>query len=778
MTARQGRIRFHAILALLLNPLFAAHALAQSGPAAVDVQIKSVGARIESNTTNGVRLGQWVPVLVELTLQQGQVFQGDVRVECTDIDGDFVDYVERPVALAPGPPKRVWVYARMNSAQDRPRVTVTDEQGARVAARPLPDFDVVSNSRVLIADISDRPVTSLRLMRSSSEGEYGMARPYYRDVMIAQQPAVELPDRWFGLEMFDAIVWDEPDPDKLSSAQLDALRDWVRFGGQLIIGVGASWQKLRKSPLAEILPLEGDGATVTARALPRFAERVAESPRAEFEVPIALTTARRSRGWQTLYERIPGGPEISLVVMDSVGSGRVVTTAGLLRDLSKIAAGDRFLREILDLNPISQDLIKSEAEQMYVVAQEPSLYEWWIERIDYRGEGSFYNLAATAFVVAYILIATLASWWWLRRHTLTHLSWTVFAGFALVASAVSIVTVTAASGLSRGVKSLALVDLESGKSDGRGHFWFGYRSPIRQTPDLSLPGEDAYLRALSHGRLDWLSYATPQRYGSVVSRATLEDTPMRATLKQFEGAWSGPLPGAIRAQLTVDRDGRVTSGSWIKNDLGVRILGGYLLYLDPRLRDDPLRPAGLKNDYRLRANVPPAINVLALELPGIAPGDQVRDPGARAYQQLDQALADYRAQASPDPAAMPDLQNLWRLQQDWSGNAAGLFTALARDTTRRTIDAALLLSTRNLYLHCTLNDFSKAGRRIRTEGLTDVDVTHWLMRGQGILLLVSDEPGPARLHANGEPMRIQEGLTLYRVRTPLEYSRAGGGADQ
>jgi hypothetical protein len=48
-------------------------------------------------------------------------------------------------------------------------------------------------------------------------------------------------------------------------------------------------------------------------------------------------------------------------------------------------------------------------------------------------------------------------------------------------------------------------------------------------------------------------------------------------------------------------------------------------------------------------------------------------------------------------------------------------------------------------------------------------VMHWLTRGQAVLLLLADSPGPASLHAAGKPLAAQEGRTLYRVRVPINY---------
>ena len=135
---------------------------------------------------------------------------------------------------------------------------------------------------------------------------------------------------------------------------------------------------------------------------------------------------------------------------------------------------------------------------------------------------------------------------------------------------------------------------------------FGYSSPLRTSVDLSLAGAGCFLRPLSPGPAPTSWYATPQRYAATPANALLESTPLRATLKQFEGLWQGELNGAVRCELTIDRrSGELTAGSWLQNDLDVPIAGGYLLYTDPRLPGTPLRAAGQTATWSGWKDVPP-----------------------------------------------------------------------------------------------------------------------------------------------------------------------------
>ena len=71
-----------------------------------------------------------------------------------------------------------------------------------------------------------------------------------------------LPGRWYGYEAARAIVLDTGDREVI--AALDGLRgqalvEWVKRGGHLVVAVGANWQAVKDSVLGPILPGVPDG---------------------------------------------------------------------------------------------------------------------------------------------------------------------------------------------------------------------------------------------------------------------------------------------------------------------------------------------------------------------------------------------------------------------------------------------------------------------------------------------------------------------------------------
>lgn len=767
--------------------LWAAAAAACAQP--VQGQVEAVGFQVATGFV--IRLGQWFPIVVNLKSQGSETFAGELRMEGIDLDGDRVAFTRAQVTVSgeAGRGKEFWCYGVANGVNELPpNLAVVGQDGALVTELPLPQCGQLLNEDLLVLDISDAKVTALGSLQVLREGTWSPGqrtdgtRNFYRNVVIGTLPrgAKDLPDRWWGLEAVNVIVWDQPDPAALTSWQRDALIEWVRNGGQLILGIGPSWGALSKSDFAPILPLAGEGATQSVRDLDLFLTKMALSQRRrpEFREPIPVTMAKLADGaFRTLGDYGPGNEPINLITMRLVGSGRVVATAATLRDLTSVPlSSERFFGAMIDLNRYTEEFIGHESQTMNV-SLNPSLplYDIVADPVGFKTQTALRGLTAFLFVAGYVVLATLASWAWLRGRDLLHLSWTVFAGFAVVAGAISLATVGALRGFSR-VQAVSIIDAQAGSTAARSYCLFGYRSPTRQRVELSLPGEGNFLRPLSRSPKGSSFYVTPARYAAFPGKATLGDVLMRATLKQVEGCWHGDLPGAIRGQLVAERrTGRITPASWIANDLSTAIEDGYLLYIDPRQQDGalgvPWRVNGLTTFYALpeseggtvdpNLHIPPAHNILAVRVGRIAAGQQVNGLGKPMYDEVDKQRGLWNP-TGRKRTELPDVRTLWHEQQGWAHTTVlgGL----------RIEEALLLASTRNYFLHNKGQDYNAAGTPIGTDGLPDLDITHWLLQGQAVLVGWSNDPGPARLQRNGRPLDLSSGVSFYRVRLAIDYT--------
>lgn len=798
--------RLYILTALIAAALTWSSAIAQP----IEAKIRSVGFPASTQAGFVSRPGQWMPILCELRMPGSDNLQGLLSNEQIDLDGDRVAYNTPLVLTGGGKPKRVWLYAANSfrpGFSSRTDVNVINAAGATVVSQELPETDALYN-QMLVLDISARPVERLhrKLTSSFMADDDDPGRKFYRAVMVSRMPAADLPDRWWGLESVDVVIWDSPVPNELNAAQREALIRWVLNGGQLVVGLGANWGNLRDTEfvrgipaknLPGIIPLVGDTPSVTVRTLKRFFARFGNSlelypnadggQSAQFSDPIPISTARqRTPGLRTFWDTLPDRSTVDLIVMDMAGRGRVTTVAAAIHDLLSVNLDATFLYELLDLSPMRSEWIEKEAERS-IMRDRAALFEPIAAVTAFTDVVVLFRVVAIIFVVAYGLAAVFGTWWWLGRRGLTHLSWTAFAVCAATASVLSLAAVKLMRGVTTEVRSVSFVDLNSGSTDGRGPCWFGYRSPSRERIDLTLPGVDNYLRPMSPpSRIGMSRYATPARYAALPAKAQLSGTLLRASLKQFEGYWSGKLDGTVFGRITVDRgSGRLTPDSWIQNDLPYPLERGVLLYLDPRLDNKgdraPRRPATATirvpgqsapetmhwsfdpQDSKKREYIVPASNVLTVAIDKIdAGGEKFYGRNVKEYALTDGAISRWSLRADRQLSDMPDLPNLRLAQLSWLGG--GLTDFGGMDAFR----AALLASTRNLFLHLN-QKLTGTVSSLDCSGMVSVDITHWLVRGYAVLIAESLAPGPATLHRFGKPQRTRKGVTFYRVRIPITF---------
>lgn len=781
-----GLVRLGLLAVAVSIPLSGSTAKAQS----IQGRVVSVGYPFSGVFTHTIRESQWFPILVELQTTEPQITL-DLRVECSDLDGDRVRYDREAITIgAADGLRQIWCYAvthrqggSFTTMLRLPRSVDILEGERRIASLDMPDFTLAGPMDELILDISAASVTYLTTLQSNADLQdpaYG-GRRFYRKYYVARAPANQvIPDQWYGLEALDVVVWDQADPrsGQIGRNQLLALLEWVRRGGHLVVGIGGQADVIRETELAEVLPLELIGGSRTVREFPRFdAAYVAEAHRGPLSTPVAVANCRlRAGALQIMWDEMNGNP-MPLIAMHQVGSGRVTATSAPLSVLlDNVRVNDQTLATLLDLNQLTEEYRENEAESI-TMAMSAALASAQLapdvhDAVSFARQGSLLALLATFFVASYIALSTLVSWFWLRRLNRLAMSWPIFGLFAIAASFLSLGTVRVSRGLVATVHEISMVDIEEGENQATSACWFGYRSPNRETPTFSLPTvinerqilTGNYLRPLAP--LENSRYATPQPYTARVGFAELQDVLIRSTVKQFEGHWKGTLEGTLQARLIADRStGQITTNSFIINNLPDDIRAGAILYVDPRMTGEPpLKAAGLIRSHRpeFQDKVPPAANVLVVPLGPLEAGDELRgNIGEQFYQDMLVAQRNSQVRDPNEPQNWRDLETLRHVQLgDWRN--AGWTPAMS---------ALAQVSFHELDLPGGRQfiDFDQAAQRLSIAGLVDYDISHWLVRGQAIILLVVDQPGPAVLHRNGEAWPGSQGETLYRVRVPLEY---------
>ncbi len=220
------------------------------------------------------REGSWAGLRVEVT-DSGLASQRELvlRVRVTDPDGDEAEF-DRVVTSNSGLPQAFWLYTRMpllSSGIDYIEVLAyeaeqsSDERfgfkaGRLVGRSQVPTTLVMSGQRGLMAVVGPN---SFGLNAYGPTGRFESFLPKGHEItyLTTGLDTADIPDRWQGLISFDVLVWgstrDRADPGRLSADKANAIRQWVRGGGHLVVvlpSIGQEWFSVSGNPLAGMLP--------------------------------------------------------------------------------------------------------------------------------------------------------------------------------------------------------------------------------------------------------------------------------------------------------------------------------------------------------------------------------------------------------------------------------------------------------------------------------------------------------------------------------------------
>lgn len=556
--------------------------LAAAPPARAEVLADIVAIGYPFPNGWGYRQGAWTPVVVEIALLNQTAFDGRLRLQQPDRDGDFpVDEVEVHLIQAndsPAAPRRYTLYALAHptGSADRDFVQVqlfsqTEDgqlgsvvevisQGARERTLSIPQNLIeVGEDDLAILSVGEGMIGKI-----GQVGQRVLFNSYERTNRVAHIAPAGLPDRWQGLEMIDVIVWDDADPTRISDAQARALVEWAYQGGDLILAAGRTAGTLGDTqPFGSLLPVQiesveaiDDLSTLRTKYL-----RSADVP--EPELPSKLTIARcRARpGGHVILEETVGESTVPMPLISSrgLGRGRLVFIAASVRDLlSGPCDAVKFWNIVLGLRPLDPD------SEQPIAALEP-VFKRVEEAIGFSGTGGVYLTVALLFLVGYVGLSTGGVWWFLKSRGWSKHNWSAFAAVAVVATIVSLAAVQSTRGFGQKLEHITIVDGTAGDRFVRAIIYCGLRATMDTTLDVWIPDDYAmmnepaettcYLKPLPAVlSLDGQAgaYTDPTPYTVRPARAVLENVRLRATVKQLEARWFGELPGTILAKIRAE----------------------------------------------------------------------------------------------------------------------------------------------------------------------------------------------------------------------------------
>src|SRR2546423_5222251 len=201
---------------------------------------------------NTVKLGQWVPVTVDLT-NSGPAVDGTLEVQANNSTGNGgpplgAATYQTPISLASGATKHVRTY-------------VTQDVPGTVAVRVVQDGHVVASQETSVSNTYSGLMAGVISDQPSALDSLAIVRAGLSPLVVHLTPA-ELSDSAPVLRAFDLLAIDDFATDTLTEAQRFAITDYVMQGGALLLGTGGSWHKTVGGLPPALLPMQLTGSRV------------------------------------------------------------------------------------------------------------------------------------------------------------------------------------------------------------------------------------------------------------------------------------------------------------------------------------------------------------------------------------------------------------------------------------------------------------------------------------------------------------------------------------
>src|SRR5438874_9106181 len=203
-----------------------------------------------------VKAGEWMPVTIDAkntgagvdgTLEVREALNGQPGVTGLPL-------YHQSVSLATGSSKRIRAFVRLDATGAT--ITARIVQNGRVIASK--DAASASTTSTLIGVLSDQP--------TSLDG-FAAVHPASVAARVVHLRADDVAESAIPLRAFDILAIDDFATDSLTAGQKTAISDFVRSGGNLLLGTGAAWRKTLAGLPSALLPMSVSGTTSVTTAL-------------------------------------------------------------------------------------------------------------------------------------------------------------------------------------------------------------------------------------------------------------------------------------------------------------------------------------------------------------------------------------------------------------------------------------------------------------------------------------------------------------------------------
>lgn len=536
-------------------------------PAAVWAQGDEVLLNVEQDfvgLTGVVRPGAWTPM--RLTLEHAGSNSRPVicRWLLTDDDGDRVA-AERRVTLNPQRTEYVWLYAdpSINTVRtDGWDIQVVDEQTGRLLAQrrmfPTEQIDPRVGAIGVLSTVGLGGGSGLGLDLHVNQFTQHEAIKLLRGLSLAT-----LPDRWFGLSMMQAIIWTQGGGDPNDSAVTletqQALREWVRRGGHLVIVMPRIGQPWVDSAMADMLPVPAERLRrIDDRPPPFLGSPQNPDPRqTSFEVPSITMTVfdvdmmpdvtvleRERNGFPVIVAKRYGFGRVTMIGVDLTDP--ILTDRGLPNG-TKTLWNTVFGWQAPGMTTRAFELEQSQQRISPPQSRDPVDLDRGISsRIAMQSTASSALLAAIFVFMVYGVVAGPITYVALRQRGVSHHAWVAFVAVVLLFSVIAWGGAALIRPSKTAIAHFSVLDIDAQTNNVHTHGWLSLFVPKFGRVEVAVdPDQPAARNTLASAGLirgmDDAVFLDPQSYEFRSAAPDAVTIPVRSTAKQFELDYFGRI---------------------------------------------------------------------------------------------------------------------------------------------------------------------------------------------------------------------------------------------
>ena len=587
----------------------------------------------------------WTPMLVRLTPDTTESANYEIEVWQHDLDGDRPIYTRSIVLNGSdqAPSQRFWTYflpqptdkgladgqGSLRDLQKDLQVFLCLPNHKQIAKLPITstveNVDPIRDS----SNLNMRPRAAKLILAVSTNGGKQPTLGYYNktigakeDLEVVDIHASDLPEDPIGYEAVDAIVWLEGNPEDLSAGNLDtlnALKDYVRFGGKLIVCQSTSnWQE--DLGFGDMLPVDVQGLAtksnfepLTSMAQPRDPSPLFLNPTDSWShtagpYQMARSTARPGavvNNWIDWKQDGSFSDATPYLARRSYGLGEVVWVAQPLTTESaptNVTAWPYVWDKVFGWTSdgyVLPDNIKPDDDRLgsrlaqYDAGPPKDLGSALVSGLDLGSKANWLILLAIVFYAIYWVIAGPGSYAYLATKKQQGWSWFFFGISALGAILVTVLVVKLVLRGPPEIKHVSFVRIAPGQP-AFVHSRFGLYIPRDGEQKISLDQTSSssvsYLSPFAEHpqQLGEVSeFPSPTEYFVPVRDLKSDTQPQltvayRSSLKKFQARWVGEIDARIAGAVKLDpEDFSLPLSGTLSNATGTDLYDVYLAFNAP-----------------------------------------------------------------------------------------------------------------------------------------------------------------------------------------------------